>query len=260
MARSKKFTTWTWRHPHTHERVDIEVRCREERPVYGSVKTVFEASSKNPAYPVDDCDASPDALRERVFRELNAASHVDWEYVLKVEVSGDFSAGFQGINKFAEPGFEYVGIKGEFGIDVEPHQVGTRADGSKVHNRRDGAGCNVLPGDLGGGDWRCPGTETRRDAVIPDTPENRLALHRIVTHMHRLHQQLRTFLQQDRIAESLQRALQAPGMLGLPAPEPEPRDDGRDLEEPRQELRDAAAGDARPSARMPRARRRPPDR
>lgn len=230
----KKFDEWQWISP-DHETIKIPVRLVKEKGRCKDAKTektYFQVVL--PEYTINESDTDIEKLRQKVFKAIEVPFEIEWTEYFLIRVEGeDHQLKMRywqewGLRKPSDAQSRHVrqdfeGSSGrlEIKIRVEEWALGTTRGGRKVSR--------VLADAWGSGekvickDWPEEQAEAEdfsgftNTVLLPITPENRLALIRLIRSLSQFREQLDKLLHPDNAAKAFQ--LEAANLLkALPAP------------------------------------------
>lgn len=238
----KKFTTWDYEDRdgatlHVPVQLVDATKTTSGRLGKDDAKTYFLVQLDNPE--IDEQDTDINRLRETVFAKIKEQLKIEWRSMLIVTVDSSRSRLFRKELKAATPDTER-NAHGKLKLSWERVQIAqhgknklqrdfnnyykpfgyTKERGEKpreVWNR----GHDGWP-TLGAGEnhKHRAGRARSVGAMIPDTPENRLALEAISDQIEKLYDGLSKLLNSTRIEETLAKVA-ASGLLALSAPKQE---------------------------------------
>ncbi|KKL74360.1 hypothetical protein LCGC14_2065680, partial [marine sediment metagenome] len=239
----KKFDEWVWRSPLGDE-VKIPVRVVKERERrYSSVRdrhvkgdtklTYFQVVM--PEYAINEADTDIESLREKVFKAIEVPFEIEWEPYLFIEIEGgDYPLKTVmwkewGLREPTEAQTKYDdndGLNGKLEIEIEVSEweLGTTKQGRKVsrslrHSKR------LYQVRKGWPEEEAEGTSFNgycNKVLLPNTPENRLALESLIQGISAFREQLDRLLHPDVAAKLFQEAAKRV-VKALPAPKKEKR-------------------------------------
>ncbi len=228
----KKIETWKYVDRADGIKIDVPVRMvtLPSQLYGGSAKVEFRVDL--PDLEINDRDTDANKLRERVFEEIRAKRSTTWEDFLHVFAAGKFEG-----DKFAvpkdrgdvvwtnrpdeddEPRYGAHKLVAALRIRVSTVRVGTMPDGAKVHRNEHCS--HAMIGMPETGKVKDSFFDDRMDgvsALVPDTPEARLALAKVAEAIRQAHDTLKKYMHPDNVTASLEQFLRGSGLAGLPAP------------------------------------------
>lgn len=186
---------WTYFVKGTHEKLIVPLRY-VERKEYGQFITMFRVDLNEPI-PLARENKDAAALQKEVFKELDAFYSIDWQPFF--EVSAEHHQGTRCCNHHSEVSRTLI-------FTYRPVELGTRAaDGAKVHRHPESNWLEKGWPEEGGKDRGTFNDDPVHEmvALVPNTPENKEKLDKIVAAMELLAGRMHDLLSPQKILTTL---------------------------------------------------------